>query len=157
MTFPQYEFDRRQFLRVGAAGVVGVGLPAIQRMATAAASGTASAKSVLIVWLSGGPSQLDMLDPKPAAPAEIRGDFASIETTIPGVAVGEHLPKLAQQMRRWSVVRSLHHLEHNHLLATHVGLTGRPTPIPRGGSDLDRKSTRLNSSHIQKSRMPSSA
>ncbi len=141
MTFPQYQFDRRQFLRVGAASVVGAGLPGIQRTTTAA-TGTARARSVLIVWLSGGPSQLDLLDPKPKAPLEIRGEFAAIETAIPGVSVGEHLPKLAQQFGRWSVVRSLAHREHNHLLATHVALTGRPTPIPRGGSDLDRVESR---------------
>lgn len=142
MMFPQYQFDRRRFLQVSAAGVVGLGLPGLSRTGTAALSGAGRAKSVLIVWLSGGPSQLDMLDPKPDAPPEIRGEFAAIETAIPGVAVCEHLPKLAQQLGRWSVVRSLAHLEHNHLLATHVALTGRPTPIPRGGSDLDRVESR---------------
>lgn len=142
MTIPQYQFDRRTFVRVGAAGVVGAGLPWQARSGIAADSGTVRAKSVLIVWLSGGPSQLDLFDPKPDAPPEIRGEFAAIETAVSGVAVGEHLPKLAQQMGRWSIVRSLSHLEHNHLLATHVGLTGRPTPIPRGGSDLDRVESR---------------
>jgi hypothetical protein len=58
------------------------------------------------------------------------------------VAVCEHLPKLAQQTDRWAIVRTLAHREHNHLLATHVALTGRPTPVPRGGSDLDRVETR---------------
>jgi hypothetical protein len=56
--------------------------------------------------------------------------------------VCEHLPKLAQQTDRWAIVRTLAHREHNHLLATHVALTGRPTPVPRGGSDLDRVETR---------------
>lgn len=105
-------------------------------------SGSGRAKSVLIVLLSGGPSQLDMLDPKPDAPAEVRGEFSTIGTTIPGVRVCEHLPKLAQQTDRWSIVRSLAHPEHNHLLATHVALTGRPTPIPRGATDLDRVESR---------------
>jgi hypothetical protein len=98
--------------------------------------------SVLLVLLSGGPSQLDTLDPKPEAPAEVRGEFSPIGTTIPGVKVCEHLPKLAQQTGRWSIVRSLAHREQNHLLATHVALTGRPTPLPRGASDLDRVETR---------------
>jgi len=97
---------------------------------------------VLIVLLSGGPSQLDTLDPKPNAPAEVRGEFSPISTTIPGVQVCEHLPRLAQQTQRWTIVRSLAHREHNHLLATHVALTGRPTPLPRGGSDLDRVESR---------------
>src|SRR4029077_15604992 len=89
-----------------------------------------------------GPSQLDTLDPKPDSPAEVRGEFSIIGTTIPGVKVCEHLPRLAQQTGRWSIVRSLAHREHNHLLATHVALTGRPTPLPRGASDLDRVETR---------------
>ncbi|MBI5758073.1 MAG: DUF1501 domain-containing protein [Planctomycetales bacterium] len=140
--WPRYGWDRRQFLRVGTAGVVGTTLPFTGRKTIAAEPGTGRAKSVLIVLLSGGPSQLDTLDPKPDAPAEIRGEFSTIGTTVPGVAVCEHLPKLAQRTQRWSIVRSLAHLEHNHLLATHVALTGRPTPIPRGGSDLDRVESR---------------
>ena len=150
MLEPMYGFDRRGFLRIGAAGVIGATLP-LSREALAGtlseASGTSElgsgrAKSVLIVMLSGGPSQLDMLDPKPDAPAEVRGEFAAIPTTIPGVAVCEHLPRFAAQTDRWCIVRSMAHREHNHLLATHVALTGRPTPVPRGGSDLDRVETR---------------
>ena len=142
MPIPHVSFDRRQFLRVGAAGVVGTSLPLSSRAIASPTSGTGRAKSVVIVLLSGGPSQLDTLDMKPNAPAEIRGEFSSIDTVTPGIAVCEHLPRLAQQMDRWSVVRSLSHTEHNHLLATHVALTGRPTPIPRGGSDLDRVESR---------------
>jgi uncharacterized protein (DUF1501 family) len=143
MPQPQFHLDRRQFVRIGAAGVVGAALPLAPRAAVASQPGTGRAKSVLLVVLSGGPSQLDMWDPKPDAPAEIRGEFSAIETTIPGVSVCEHLPKLAQQTGRWSLVRSLAHVEHNHLLAMHVALTGRPTPIPRGtASDLDRVESR---------------
>lgn len=143
MIHPQYRLDRRQLLQVGAAGVVGTALPLANRTA-AAAQATGRAKSVLLVLLSGGPSQLDMWDPKPNAPAEIRGEFSPIHTAIPGIAVSEHLPLLAEQMGRWSLIRSLSHLEHNHLLATHVALTGRPTPLPRGGSDLDRVESRFD-------------
>ncbi len=140
---PHYALDRRGFLRFGAAGVVGSTLAGMPRAARAAApEGFGKAKSVLIVMLSGGPSQLDTIDPKPEAPAEVRGEFSTIATTLPGVAVCEHLPKFAQQTDRWAIVRTLAHLEHNHLLATHVALTGRPTPLPRGGSDLDRVETR---------------
>lgn len=143
MIHPQYRLDRRQLLQVGAAGVVGTALPLAGRSATAA-PGTGRAKSVLLVLLSGGPSQLDMWDPKPNAPAEIRGEFSPIHTAIPGVMIGEHMPLLSEQLGRWSVIRSLSHLEHNHLLATHVALTGRPTPLPRGGSDLDRVESRFD-------------
>src|SRR5260221_8498784 len=142
MDQPCYTLNRRRCLQVAGAGVVGVSLPNLGRLAAGADPGTGRAKSVLIVLLSGGPSQLDTLDPKPEAPPEIRGEFSSIGTAIPGISICEHLPQLAQQMGRWSIVRTLAHLEHNHLLATHVALTGRPTPIPRGGSDLDRVESR---------------
>ncbi|MEO2044275.1 MAG: DUF1501 domain-containing protein, partial [Nitrospinaceae bacterium] len=54
-----------------------------------------------------------MLDPKPAAPAEVRGEFKPIATTVPGIAVCEHLPGLAKQMQRWAIMRTLAHREHN--------------------------------------------
>lgn len=139
---PRYSLNRRQCLQIGAAGVAAASLPFTARLATAGGLHPGQAKSVLIVLLSGGPSQLDTLDPKPDAPAEIRGEFATIGTTIPGVSICEHLPKLAQQTNRWSILRTMAHVEHNHLLATHVALTGRPTPIPRGGNDLDRVESR---------------
>lgn len=155
MNQPLYSLDRRGLLKIGAAGVVGAGLPFTRSMgfggqhADVSANptkqslpGAGKAKSVLIVLLSGGPSQLDTFDPKPDAPAEVRGEFATIPTTIPGVAVCEHLPRFAKQTDRWSIVRTLAHREHNHLLATHVALTGRDTPLPRGGSDLDRVESR---------------
>lgn len=144
MTAPRYAFDRRDFLRVGAAGVVGAGLPFAPKPAQASSSGTGRAKSVLLVLLSGGPSQLDMWDPKPDAPVEVRGEFSSINTTLPGVSICEHMPKLAEQLNRWTILRTMSHVEHNHLLATHVALTGRPTPVPRGGSDLDRVESRYD-------------
>jgi hypothetical protein len=142
MLQPRFQLDRRNFVRVGAAGVVGAALPFASQAVRGNEPGSGRAKSVLIVLLSGGPSQLDMLDPKPDAPAEVRGEFSTIGTKIPGVRVCEHLPKLAQQTDRWSIIRSLAHPEHNHLLATHVALTGRPTPVPRGGTDLDRVESR---------------
>lgn len=151
MRYPRYRVDRRHFLQLGTAGVVGASWPMVAAAAgkvtdadatTNKMPGAGRAKSVLIVLLSGGPSQLDTLDPKPEAPAEVRGEFSTIGTTISGVRVCEHLPKLAQQTQRWSIIRTLAHREHNHLLATHVALTGRPTPLPRGGSDLDRVESR---------------
>lgn len=150
----RYRLDRRGWLQVGALGVVGSILPWQQSANSLLASDNQSpksfelasvsgkAKSVLIVLLSGGPSQLDMWDPKPEAPAEVRGEFSSIATTIPGVAICEHMPRLAKQTNFWTLLRTMSHREHNHLLATHVALTGRDTPIPRGGSDLDRVESR---------------
>lgn len=145
MNQPLYRLDRRGFLRMGAAGVVGATVPSNAYSddgSSTSGLGKGAAKSVLIVMLSGGPSQLDTLDPKPESPTEVRGDFSPISTSIPGIVVCEHLPRLARQMDRWALIRTLAHREHNHLLATHVALTGRPTPLPRGGSDLDRVESR---------------
>lgn len=144
---PLYQLDRRRFLKVGTAGVVASGLPGAVSPASAS-PGVGNAKSVVFVLMSGGLSQLDSLDPKPQAPVEIRGEFSTIQTTIPGAVVCEHLPRLAQQADRWSIVRSMSHTEHNHLLATHVALTGRPTPVPRGASDLDRVQSRTDFPNI---------
>ncbi len=140
---PQFQMARRGFLQASAAGVLATGLPGLAGTAQAE-SGTGRAKSVLFVLLSGGLSQLDSLDPKPDAPVEIRGEFSNISTAISGVAVCEHMPLFAQQAGRWSIVRSMSHKEHNHLLATHVALTGRPTPVPRGASDIDRVQSRFD-------------
>lgn len=141
---PLYAMDRRGFLRIGGGGVAGCFIAPRAASATPEGDlpGRGNAKSVLLVMLSGGPSQLDTVDPKPQAPAEVRGEFATIGTKIAGVQFCEHLPQLAQQADRWAVLRTLAHREHNHLLATHVALTGRPTPLPRGGSDLDRVESR---------------
>ncbi len=141
---PLYALDRRGFLRVGGGGVAGCFLAGPNALADPLrdAPGRGQAQSVLLVMLSGGPSQLDTVDPKPDAPEEVRGEFGTIGTKIPGVRFCEHLPKLAQQADRWAILRTMAHREHNHLLATHVALTGRPTPLPRGGSDLDRVESR---------------
>ena len=143
MPTPQFILNRRNLLKVSTAGVVGTALP-FRAAASAVAddSRLGRAKSVLMVLLSGGPSQLDMWDPKTDAPLEIRGEFNAISTAIPGISIGEHMPLLAARMEQWAIVRTMAHVEHNHLLATHVALTGRPTPVPRGGSDLDRVESR---------------
>ena len=114
---PVYLSDRRGFLRIGAAGVVACAMPRFHTKAGSPSenlpgkgrTGEGRAKSVLLVILSGGPSQLDTLDPKPESPTEVRGEFSTISSTIPGVALCEHLPKLAQQTDRWAILRTLAH------------------------------------------------
>ena len=145
MPSPFYALNRRGFLQAGSAGVAAFALPgvtAVQGASFNSLPGRGRAQSVVIVMLSGGPSQLDMLDPKPDAPAEVRGEFSTIRTKTAGVAVCEHLPSFAARSNQWAILRTMAHREHNHLLATHVALTGRPTPLPRGGSDLDRVESR---------------
>ena len=99
---PQYETDRRGFLRVSAAGVIGT-VPVLNAFGSESTSpkesGFGKAKSVLIVMLSGGPSQLDMLDPKPEAPPEVRGEFSAVSTKIPSVLVCEHMRGASRQCK----------------------------------------------------------
>ena len=98
--------SRRWFLQTGLAGLAGLSLPDLLR-AQAASSGGAGRKAVILIWLSGGPSHIDTWDPKPDAPAEVRGPFGSIATKVPGVRVCEHLPLQASIMDRLALVRSV--------------------------------------------------
>jgi hypothetical protein len=97
---------RRDFLRVGGLGTLGLTLADLE--ASGASTGRGD-RAVILLMLVGGPSQLETFDPKPAAPAEIRGPFGSISTSVPGVRLVEHLPRLARRMDRMTLVRSLHH------------------------------------------------
>jgi uncharacterized protein (DUF1501 family) len=100
--------SRRWFLQTGLAGLAGLSLPdLLRRRAAGAAPPGADRKAVILLWLSGGPSHLDTWDPKPDAPAEIRGPFASIPTRVPGVRVCEHLPLQANILDHLALVRSV--------------------------------------------------
>ncbi|MBX3399099.1 MAG: DUF1501 domain-containing protein [Gemmataceae bacterium] len=137
---------RRELLRLG--------LPALLTAGTARAAtrsdGFGRAKSVLIVFASGGQSQFETYDPKPAAPEEIRGAFGSIPTTIPGLRFCEHLPKLAALAHRFSLVRSVSHDDLDHGSAIYASLTGKfharkssnpepkPTDFPSAGAIVKR-------------------
>src|SRR5437588_3984170 len=92
--------SRRDMLQIGGAGLLGLGLPKLLRAQAHAAktNGKQSADHLMVIFLNGGPSHLDMWDMKPAAPTEIRGEFAPIATTVPGIQVCEHLPRLARHM-----------------------------------------------------------
>jgi len=100
---------RRGFLQAGLAGLAGLSLPALlQQQALAAAAGMPKSKTnVILFWLSGGPSHLDMWDPKPDAPREIRGPFGHIPTKLPGIHVCEHLPLTARIMDKLTLIRSV--------------------------------------------------
>jgi hypothetical protein len=83
-----------------------------------------------LIFQWGGPSQLDTWDPKPDAPAEIRGSFGTIATRIPGVRISEHFPRLADQTHRLAIVRSMSHDDPAHLSTAHRILTGHLAPTP---------------------------
>lgn len=122
--------SRRSFLQVGVAGMASVGLPAILRAkAAAAAAGQATRDtSVILLWLDGGPSHMDLYDLKPEAPAEYRGIWRPIRTNVPGMEIGELLPKQARVADKFSIIRSLHHDNGDHFTAAHYVLTGRGGP-----------------------------
>src|SRR6266511_4471293 len=101
--------SRRWFLQTGLAGLAGLSLPDLLRCrAEQAKPGGGARKAVILIWLSGGPSQLDTWDPKPDTPAEVRGPFGSIPTRLPGVRVGELMPRTARIMDKLCVLRGFH-------------------------------------------------
>jgi hypothetical protein len=127
-------FHRRDFLQVGSAGMLGLSLPAILASEAKAAKDSLGdkrspkAKSVILVWLSGGPATIDMWDNKPEAPEGIRGEFKSIDTKVSGIQFAETLPKMAAVADKVSVVRSLYHTIPSHGPATVFMTTGnKPT------------------------------
>lgn len=122
-------FTRRELLQVGYSGLFGLGLSSlISRQALAGLDAgrtpNSRAKSVILVFLTGAPSHLDMFDLKPDAPAEVRGTFQAIATRTPGMSVCEHLPKLAARSDKFAVIRSMTHGLPSHEHATHMVLTG---------------------------------
>lgn len=122
------KFSRRDMLQAGAIGLMGLSLTdafALRAAATQPAAHAARPKSVIYIFLSGGLAQQDSFDPKPDAPDNIRGEFAPIRTRVPGVRMCEHLPKLAERIDKWAMVRSLTHPSNDHSLGHHIMLTGR--------------------------------
>jgi hypothetical protein len=95
-----------------------------------------SAKHCILVYLLGGPSHLDMWDPKPKAPAEIRGPFEPIATAVPGVQFTEHLPRLARRADQLAIVRSVSHDNNDHPYMAYYTLTGRVSPVPLGANTV---------------------
>ncbi len=122
---------RREFLQVGFSAFAGLSLAGLNTLRASAASrgqGQARAKSLILVFLTGGPSHLDTFDMKPDSPEGIRGEFKPIATNTPGIVISEHLPMLAQRMDKLAIIRTMSHDQTNHLNATHRLLTGHPQP-----------------------------
>jgi hypothetical protein len=122
---------RRDLLHAGAIGLFGLNLTdwatpvRADTPPSSGADGFGRAKSCILLYLYGAPSQIETFDPKPDAPAEIRGEFASIPSVVPGLDVCERLPKLAKVMDRATVIRSVTHQYPIHGVA--FALTGIPT------------------------------
>jgi hypothetical protein len=119
---------RREFLQVGFSGFLGLGLPGLLASRARAGQSAPRAKSMILIFMSGGLGQLDSFDLKPNAPEGIRGEFKPIDTVAPGVRYCEHLPLLAAHADKLAIVRSMSHTYTNHLNATHEILTGHSQP-----------------------------
>src|SRR5262249_17650186 len=128
-------FHRRDFLKIGAGGARGLGVADLLRLEAQAAKRNGGdpskrrADAVIMVWLAGGPSTIDMWDLKPEAPEGIRGEFKPIPTSARGIEISEHLPKMARVIDKTTIVRSLYHTIPSHGTATVWMTTGnKPTP-----------------------------
>src|SRR4051812_46223359 len=128
--------SRREVLQVGYSGLLGFGLPSLLHGRTAAPLAQAGrARSVLFIYLAGAPSHIDTFDPKPDAPAEIRGTFRAIATRTPGLHVCEPLPRVAQRSPPLAVVRTMTQGEIDHERGSHTILTGTDK-LPPGANNL---------------------
>jgi uncharacterized protein (DUF1501 family) len=117
--------SRRNFLALGVAGMASVGLPELFRARAQASANGGSTRdtSVILLWLDGGPSHMDLYDLKPDAPAEYRGIWRPIQTVVPGFQISQLFPRQAQVTDKFSIVRSLHHDTGDHFAGGHRMLT----------------------------------
>jgi hypothetical protein len=126
---------RRDCLKLGLGALFGGGLVQALRLraqATPPNGPPAQARSCILIWMDGGPTHYETFDPKPNAPAEIRGEFTAIATQVPGVVFSQHLTRLAGVAHKLAVVRSIRHDQGNHGAGNHYMMTGAPPRIPVG-------------------------
>ena len=132
--------SRRAFLSAGVAAPFALASSA--RAAFEQRRASARPRSILLVWLGGGPSHLDLFDPKPNAPVEYRGPFATIATRTPGVRFTELLPKLAARSHKFSLIRSNVNFHDGHREAGSIALDRRQPPRPRSTRRTSARSSR---------------
>ncbi len=127
---------RRDCLQYGLGALLGTGLvDGLRVRGESAKHGdgpVATAKRCILIWMDGGPSHFETFDPKPEAPAEFRGEFGEVKTSIPGVQFSEHMVKLAATLDDFSIIRSIRHNQGNHGAGNHYMMTGAPPRIPVG-------------------------
>lgn len=142
---PPHDLDvnRRELLQVGFSGMFAMGLSSLlahqSRAALETDRGHPRAKSVILIFLTGAPSHLDMFDLKPDAAAEVRGTFEPIASQTPGMLISEHLPMLAACSSKYAVIRSMTHGLPSHEHATHMVLTGIDK-MPLGATHMASRS-----------------
>ncbi len=136
---------RRDCVRIGAIGLGGLTLPDLMRLRGLAGGPKAAApraKSVIVLFLSGGPSQLDMWDMKPEAPEEIRGTFRPVDTNVPGIRICEHMPRMARLADKYAIVRSMTHEQSAHPAAAYWMMAGSPIARPAPDASFMSRSDR---------------
>ena len=118
--------SRRDFLQIGALGLTGLTLPGLLRTRAAAAGAgeEIKQKSVIWIWLAGGPTHIETFDPKMTAPSEYRSLTGEARTPIPGVTIGGSFGRLASLMDRMAIIRSFAHGDSSHGTATQRLMTG---------------------------------
>lgn len=132
--------SRRNMMKASMAGVAGLTLPGLlqqRALATTTGSGAGSRRSVILLWMTGGPSHIDMWDMKPDRPLNNRGPFTPIRTSIPGEFICEHLPKQAAMMDKFTIIRSVDCRHSNHE-PNQVMQTGHRDAAPRVNRNGDR-------------------
>jgi len=127
--------SRRTAMKAGFLGCLGLSLSDLLRLQAEGKAGK-NGKSVILMWLDGGPSQLETYDPKPDAPPEYRGPFETLQTNVPGMHVSGTLPLHAKLADRMAFIRSIHHDNGDHFAAGHWMLTGRYGSTSVGSRDL---------------------
>jgi hypothetical protein len=130
--------SRRNLLKAGLAGVAGLSLPGLLRAQAETAASAKRGKSLILLWMTGGPSHIDTWDPKPDRPIENRGPFGVINTKLPGVQFCEHLPKMAAMMDKFTVIRSVDSDGSNHE-PNRVIQSGYRDAEPRVNRDAERR------------------
>jgi hypothetical protein len=127
---------RRDCIQFGLGGMLGAGLvDSLRARGEAAHQGTqvkAKATSCILIWMDGGPTHFETFDPKPDAPAEYRGEFTHIPTSVPGVFYSENMVRLAETLGDYAMIRSIRHDQGNHGAGNHYMMTGSPPRIPVG-------------------------
>ncbi len=128
-------FTRREWLRAGALAPLGFTLPDLLRQRADASNTRPRAKSCIVVFLFGAPAHQDIWDLKPNAPSDVRGEFRPIASSVPGIQLGEHVPRIAREAHRLALIRSVSHPDNTHTVAMHYMLTGvrhvRPNTNPQ--------------------------
>ncbi|WP_020468672.1 DUF1501 domain-containing protein [Zavarzinella formosa] len=130
--------SRRNLLKAGLAGIAGLSVPSLLRQQAMANSTARKGKSVILLWMTGGASHIDTLDPKPDRPIENRGPFKTINTKLPGVQICEHLPILAGKLDQFTILRSVDSAGSNHE-PNRVMQSGYRDAEPRENRDAERR------------------